>query len=150
MGDWLEGDLAAVDRGVTPWVVLGMHRPIVETENYPGDFAVAAGLRAILEPLLLRYRVDVVAAGHYHSYQRSCVMAQLKCVGEGEVGILHYTTGAAGAGLDGASVIPSDYIVKTIEGKFGYSLLEANATTLTLSFFETEGNTLGDFVALSK
>jgi hypothetical protein len=182
MGDWLEGDLAAVDRSVTPWVVLGMHRPIVETEQYAGDYAVAAGLRAILEPLLLKWGVDVVLAGHYHSFQRSCKMAYLKCVAAGEAGIVHYTTGAAGAGLDAVGLYPSDYIEKTcvarlllvlppphtapspycflltlpflrpcsILGKFGYSILEANATTLTLSFFETEGDVLSDFVALQK
>jgi hypothetical protein len=150
MGDWLEGDLAALDRSVTPWVVLGIHRPLVETEQYPGDYAVAAGLRAILEPLLLKYGVDVVLAGHYHSFQRSCKMSGLKCVAEGQPGIVHYTTGASGAGLDGAGLYPSDYIEKTIEGKFGLSVMEANATTLTLAFYETEGGALADFVALSK
>ncbi len=40
-------------------------------------------------------------------------MAYLKCVAEGERGIVHYTTGAAGAGLDGAGLYPSDYIEKT-------------------------------------
>lgn len=126
LGDWLAADLAAVDRSVTPWLLVGIHRPIVETEMYPSDYAVgaptalylslplsigtlspvpsspttAAGLRAILEPLLLRYSVDAVLAGHYHSFQRSCAMAALQCVPEG--GIVHYTTGAAGAGLDGS------------------------------------------------
>ncbi len=66
MGDWLAEDLAAVDRAVTPWLVVGIHRPLYETENYPGDFAVAAGLRKIMEPLLLAQKVDVVVAGHYH------------------------------------------------------------------------------------
>ena len=63
MGDWLAADLAAVDRAATPWLVLGIHRPMYETEAYAGDFAVANGLKAILEPLLLKERVDVVIAG---------------------------------------------------------------------------------------
>jgi len=62
----------------------------VETEAYPGDFAVAAGLRGILEPLLLEFGVDVVLAGHYHSFQRTCRMAALKCVSPEEgPGIVH-------------------------------------------------------------
>ena len=69
LGDWLAADLAAVDRKITPWLLIGIHRPLVETELYAGDFAVAAGLRAILEPLLLRYNIDVVLSGHYHSFQ---------------------------------------------------------------------------------
>jgi hypothetical protein len=45
---------------------------------------------------------------------------------------------------------PLPFLPRSILGKFGYSVLEANATTLTLSFFETEGDVLSDFVALQK
>ena len=31
MGNWLAQDLAAVDRAVTPWLLVGIHRPLVET-----------------------------------------------------------------------------------------------------------------------
>ena len=148
MGDWLASDLAGVNRSVTPWLIVSIHRPLVETEMYKGDFDVAAGLRAIMEPLLLQWGVDVVIAGHYHSFQRSCSMAHLECVANG--GIVHYTTGAAGASLDAVDLYPSSYIEKTILGKYGYSVLEANATTLTLSFHENAGDTVLDFVALSR
>jgi len=139
MGDWLEEDLLGVDRELTPWLILGIHRPLVETEQYAGDYAVANGLRAILEPLLLRAKVDAVLSGHYHSFQRSCSMANLKCVmpGSGEHGIVHITSGAAGQGLDNVALYPSDFIEKTILGKYGYSIIEApNSTALGLLFFE--------------
>lgn len=61
-----------------------------------------------------------------------------------------YTTGAAGAGLDGTSLYPSDYIEKTILGKWGYSVLHANASTLTLEFHENADDEVLDFVALTK
>ena len=147
MGDWLEEDLLAVDRAITPWLILGIHRPLVETEAYPGDFAVAAGLRAILEPLLLRAKVDVVMSGHYHAFQRTCAMAGLKCVAEDsdDWGIVHYTSGAAGCGLDGASVYPSDYVVNTIEGRYGYSIVDApNSTALGLYFYTNDDNQVAD------
>lgn len=139
MGEWLEEDLLGVDRDVTPWLILGIHRPLVETEKYAGDAAVANGLRSILEPLLLRAKVDAVLSGHYHSFQRSCSMANLKCVtpGSGEHGIVHITSGAAGMGLDAVSLYPSDYIENTIMGKYGYSIIEApNSTALGLLFYE--------------
>ena len=117
----------------------------METEAYPGDFAVAAGLRAILEPLLLKWRVDVVLSGHYHSFQRSCAMANLTCVSDG--GIVHYTTGAAGQSLDSISLYPSQYIEKTILGRYGYSILTApNATSLNLQFFANDDNEPADDV----
>jgi len=149
MGDWLAQDLAAVDRAATPWLVVGIHRPLVETEAYAGDFAVAAGLRAILEPLLLRFRVNVVVAGHYHSFQRSCAMANLTCVEEG--GVVHYTTGAAGASLDEVALYPSSYIEKTILGKWGYSVVDApNATAMRLTFFDNADDAVGDDVWITQ
>lgn len=151
MGNFLAQDLAAVDKSVTPWVLVGIHRPLVETENYPGDFAMAAGLRTILEPLFLQAGVDVVLSGHYHSMMRSCRMANLSCVPDSSVpGMIHYTTGAAGAGLDDVGLIPSSYIEKSIEGKWGYSVMTANATHLTLEFHENTDDAILDTVTLSK
>ena len=150
MGDWLAGDLAAVDRADTPWVLVGIHRPLYETEQYAGDYAVAAGLRKIMEPLLLQFGVDVVLAGHYHSFQRTCRVANLTCVGEGQAGVVHYTTGAAGAGLDSVSLYPSDYVEKTILGVYGYSVMEANASSLALRFYKNADNSLLDEVVLVK
>jgi hypothetical protein len=151
MGDWLAQDLASVDRSVTPWVFVGIHRPLVETEAYAGDFLVAQGLRAILEPLLLAQRVDVVLAGHYHSFQRSCKMANLTCVRDGDAGIVHYTTGAAGASLDAVNIYPSDYIDKTILGAYGYSVAYApNASALRLTFYKNEDNSIADDVWITK
>lgn len=60
MGDWLRADLASVDRTVTPWLLVAIHRPLYETEQYPSDFAVAQGFRGLLEPALLEAGVDVV------------------------------------------------------------------------------------------
>ena len=152
MGDWLAQDLAGVDRAVTPWVLVGIHRPIVETEMYAGDYAVAAGLRAILEPVLLANNVNVVVAGHYHSFQRSCRMASLKCVAPGAgAGIVHYTTGAAGASLDEVGLYPSTYIEKTILGKYGYSVFSApNASALRMTFFDNADDSVGDDVWLTQ
>ena len=96
-----------------------------------------------------QWRVDVVLSGHYHSFQRSASIANLTRVPTG--GIVHYTTGAAGAGLDVVDLYPSTYIEKTILGKWGYSVLTApNATALRLQFYENEGNTVADDVWITK
>ena len=151
MGAWLAQDLAGVDRAATPWLVVGIHRPLYETEAYASDFAVAAGLRRIMEPLLLQWGVDVVVAGHYHSFQRTCRVANLTCAAAaGAPGIVHYTTGAAGAGLDSVSLYPSTYIEKTLLGVFGYSVMEANGTTLSLAFHRNSDDAVVDLVVLQK
>lgn len=144
MGQWLARDLARVDRTATPWVVLGLHRPLYETEMYSGDYAVANGLRAILEPLLLQYRVDVVFAGHYHSFMRTCAVANGTCTRGAPV---HYTTGAAGATLDVVELYPSVYVEKFDNKHFGYSVVTAvNASAMRLQWFWNEDNSLQDDV----
>ena len=149
LGDWLIQDLASVDRSVTPWVLVGIHRPLYETEQYADDYLVAQHLRQIMEPYLLRYGVDVVLAGHYHSFQRTCAVANLTCVKTG--GIVHYTTGAAGASLDAVTLYPSDYIENTILGVYGYSVVSApNASALRLSFFANEDDSIRDDVWIYK
>lgn len=54
---WLAADLAAVDRSVTPWVVVGMHRPIYVDTIDSGDQDVASGFETNVEPLLAKYEV---------------------------------------------------------------------------------------------
>ncbi|KAK5628015.1 hypothetical protein RRF57_003730 [Xylaria bambusicola] len=62
---FLEADLASVDRTVTPWVVIGGHRPWYTT----GD-TVCGPCQAAFEPLLYKYGVDLAIFGHVHNSQR--------------------------------------------------------------------------------
>ena len=148
MGAWLAADLAAVNRTQTPWVVLGIHRPMYETEEYAGDFAVANGLRGILEPLLLQFSVDVVIAGHYHSFYRTCQVADGVCTPGAPV---HYTTGAAGQTLDNAPLYAGYKYVEKYDGdNFGYSVVTVNETAMRLQWFHNADNSLQDDVTITK
>ena len=64
---WLASDLAAAaapaQRSRVPWLLVAAHVPIYSSD---GD---SAGMQADLEPLLLRYGVDLYCAGHDHFYQ---------------------------------------------------------------------------------
>ncbi|KAI0527987.1 Metallo-dependent phosphatase-like protein [Xylaria bambusicola] len=62
---FLEADLASVDRTVTPWVVVGGHRPWYTTGN-----TVCGPCQAAFEPLLYKYGVDLAIFGHVHNSQR--------------------------------------------------------------------------------
>lgn len=60
---WLEQTLASVNRTETPWVVVQQHRPM-----YSSDTSTDSGpLQQDIEPLLQKYSVDVVFAGHMHA-----------------------------------------------------------------------------------
>ena len=69
---WLKGDLAAVNRTRTPWVVVLMHRPFYcsNANSWCGADAWRANpVRVELEPLFLAGGVDVVLTGHEHSVE---------------------------------------------------------------------------------
>ncbi|KAM5569508.1 hypothetical protein ABKV19_016832 [Rosa sericea] len=67
--NWLELDLASVDRNVTPWLVAAWHPPWYST--YTAHYREAECMRVELEDILYEYGVDIVFNGHVHAYERS-------------------------------------------------------------------------------
>ncbi|CAK7239620.1 MAG: hypothetical protein STHCBS139747_001051 [Sporothrix thermara] len=63
--DWLEADLAAVDRCATPWVVALGHRPWFASGE------TCANCSAAFSEMFERHNVDVVLQGHFHVYERN-------------------------------------------------------------------------------
>ncbi|EGX91003.1 acid phosphatase, putative [Cordyceps militaris CM01] len=63
--EFLEADLASVDRGVTPWLVVAGHRPWYAA-NGPG----CTSCKAAFEHVFYKYGVDVAVFGHVHNSQR--------------------------------------------------------------------------------
>ena len=66
---WLQQDLEAVNRTVTPWLVVEMHHPMYD--KYQDEDSIAIGLEYESENLLYEYDVDLVLYGHFHSYLRT-------------------------------------------------------------------------------
>lgn len=62
---FLEADLASVDRSITPWVIVGGHRPWYTTGG-PGCTAC----QSAFEDVMYKYGVDVAIFGHVHNSQR--------------------------------------------------------------------------------
>ena len=105
--EFIKADLEGVNRALTPWVVVGGHRPIyidsTNTQKPDGDQPVSADLQEALERLLLDNHVDVTLHGHHHSYQRTCPVYHGECMGYDFEGVprapIHLVIGNAGAGL---------------------------------------------------
>ncbi|KND87689.1 Acid phosphatase [Tolypocladium ophioglossoides CBS 100239] len=64
--DFLEADLASVDRTVTPWLIVAGHRPWYTT----GGGVVCHPCQEAFEPLFYKYDVDLAIFGHVHNSQR--------------------------------------------------------------------------------
>lgn len=65
--EWLQRDLAAVDRSQTPWIVVMGHRNAFD------------GRRDAFEDLMYAAEVDLTVAGHVHYARRSCPMYRGGC-----------------------------------------------------------------------
>mmetsp|Transcript_41701 Transcript_41701/g.100402 ORF Transcript_41701/g.100402 Transcript_41701/m.100402 type:complete len:829 (+) Transcript_41701:123-2609(+) len=124
---WLEADLSAVNRTITPWVVVELHRPLYFNEALWPDVAVGIGMRQEFENLLKWYNVDLVVAGHVHSYFRSCAgLWHSQCNNGGPT---HLVVGAAGAILDNAPTYSQGWAVKNIQGMYGYGRITVHNET---------------------
>lgn len=131
---FLNETLAARDRAVTPWAVVAFHRPL-----YYVSASGAGGFRdthfAPLEPLLVAGGVDAVLVGHVHNALVTCPVNDGVC-GSGLP--VHVCIGNAGQG----STPIQDKVpawVRFQKSSYGFSTLEANATSMTIKLFADEG-----------
>jgi hypothetical protein len=72
----LQQDLeAVVNRTVTPWLVVEMHRPMYD--KYQDEDSIAIGLEYEFEDLLYEYDVDLVLYGLIYKHMMVCLGASL-------------------------------------------------------------------------
>jgi hypothetical protein len=75
---WMTGVLEAVDRSVTPWVIVYHHRPMYCSNDKQCDLQGSFGalLRSQAEDIYMKYHVDLVITGHVHDYERTLPIYQ--------------------------------------------------------------------------
>jgi len=78
---WLEGQLK--DAGNGGWKICYFHHPLYSSGQFHGP---SLDLRKLLEPLFVKYGVDVVYSGHDHVYERN----------RPQQGIYYFMEGASG------------------------------------------------------
>eukprot|EP00775_Hariotina_reticulata_P003562 gene3562-3830_t len=151
--NWIRQDLRSVNRTITPWVVISMHRPIYGDAPDKGDQDVARLLQQELEPLLVAQQVDLVLTGHLHSYQRSCPVMKGTCVGYNDdktaKAPVHLLFGNAGFHMPMSTYQSAP--VWLVKGHFGYgfSTLAATRTSINIKSHAING-TVVDSLLLTK
>jgi hypothetical protein len=69
--NWLENNLASIDRSITPWVIVVMHCPWYSSNiNHYADTQTIL-MRESMESLFYQYNVNIVFNGHVHDYERT-------------------------------------------------------------------------------
>ena len=139
---WLAADLASVNRDQTPWIVLGTHRMMYETETAcDSDYALSLAFRQEVEPLLYKHRVNLMLVGHQHSYERSCPAFNGECVADGVSGTVHMVVGSAGARVQSGTFNRNNtkFSIKHAN-TYGYIRLDVNASRLRVEFVRTNAH----------
>jgi acid phosphatase type 7 len=131
---WLESDLAAVNRTATPWVIVTGHRPIYHGNDRDDHLGQ-------IESLLEKYHVSLSLYGHVHNAQLWCPFVPgsqgaecAKADPNGPyVNVVHSVIGNAGMDLNQFPTLDSRTVYSAAE--FGYSTFTATATSLTFRYF---------------
>jgi len=129
---WLARDLAAVDRCVTSWLVVGLHRPMYVVYPHKDNAIVGDHIRDYIESLLLEYAVDITLAGHVHTYYRTCDVREGECMEDGS-GLVHYVIGTAGHKLSDKSEEQKEWLAGDAN-EWGFLRLDVDGDTITSSF----------------
>jgi predicted phosphodiesterase len=104
--DWLE---RALSTATEPWKIAYFHHPIYSNGKRHGS---DVELRVVLEPLLVRYGVQVVFSGHDHLYERL----------KPQKGIAYFVAGSSGKLRKG--VRPSDTSAFAFDQEEAFMLVE--------------------------
>jgi hypothetical protein len=128
---WLQSHLPAIDRSKTPFVFVGMHRPIYSSTTDASKAPETADMRTVLEPLFVAHRVTAVVAGHMHQYERSCALADGQCVDPVSAnGTVYLTAGIAGVSHNSPWVEPTPpWVVKQDNHTHGYARFDVINST---------------------
>lgn len=149
---WLEHDLKSVDKRVTPWILFGGHRPMYIDSEWSGDQLVSEMLSRSLEPLMLKYGVQLAIWGHNHAVQRLCAIRDFECV-QNSAGPHHVFDRPDAPvhmviGTGGASFTKNSYgapYSELVFYKWGYARMSANATHLDWAWIDSAtGNVLDE------
>jgi 3',5'-cyclic AMP phosphodiesterase CpdA len=122
---WLDHRLEA---SRAAWKICFFHHPLYTSGRYRGS---ARGFRLILEPLLVRHRVDAVFSGHEHIYQRT----------ELQSGIQYFVSGGAGS-LRRGDAASASYVARSFDTDYHFMLVEIEHEALHFQAVSRTGETI--------
>ncbi len=122
---WLEDELS---HHQAQWTIVFMHHPLYSTGKRHGP---SLKLRESLEPLFVKYGVDVVFSGHEHFYERL----------NPQRGIQYFISGAA-AKLRRSNIRHSDETGCGLDQDNSFMLLQATVNSLEFATVSRDGKVI--------
>ena len=121
---WIETQLREAGNG--DWKICFFHHPLYSSARFHGP---ATDLRKVLEPLFVKYGVDVVLSGHEHVYERV----------RPQQGVYYFTDGASGE-LRAGNLSPSSITAKGFDTDRSFMMVEIAGDDL---YFQATSRTGG-------
>jgi len=123
---WLEKELS--NNPGSDWKICYFHHPLYSSGAFHGS---STELRLILEPIFLKYGVDVVFAGHEHVYERV----------KPQKGIYYFTEGASGE-LRAGNLRQTDFKAAGFDRDRSFMLVEISGDELYFQAVSRTGMTV--------
>jgi predicted MPP superfamily phosphohydrolase len=123
---WLETELAA---DTSQWKVCFFHHPLYSSAKAHGS---DKQLREVVEPIFLKYGVNVVLSGHDHVYERI----------KPQKGIYYFVSGAAGKLRTGDVKKNSPLTEKAFDKDMHFMLIEISGDQLYFQAISRTGETI--------
>jgi calcineurin-like phosphoesterase family protein len=131
---WLEEELA---KDTSEWKIAFFHHPPYSSGGKHGS---SVGLREVVEPIFLRYGVNVVLAGHEHFYERI----------KPQKGIYYFISGAGGKLRAGDVKDRSPLTEKAFDQDLSFMLLEVVDDQLHFQVISRTGKTVDSGVLMNQ
>jgi hypothetical protein len=123
---WLEAELA---KDTSEWKIAFMHHPPYSSGGKHGS---SVGLREVIEPVMLKYGVNAVFAGHEHFYERV----------KPQKGIYYFISGAGGKLRAGDVKKGSPLTAKAYDKDMSFMILEVAGDQLHFQVISRTGETV--------
>jgi len=123
---WLEKELSS---STSDWKIPFFHHPLYSSGKTHGS---SLDLRKALEPLFVRYGVNVVFQGHDHIYERV----------KPQQGITYFVSGSAGSLRKGDYGRPQAFSATGFDGDFEFMLVEIDGPKMYFQTVSRTGQTI--------
>jgi hypothetical protein len=123
---WLEKELSA---STSDWKIAYFHHPLYSSGRTHGS---SLDLRKSLEPLFVKYGVNVVFSGHDHIYERM----------KPQQGITYFVSGSAGALRKGDYGQPQSFSAAGFAADYHFMLVEIDGTRMHFQAISRTGATI--------
>lgn len=128
--DWFERQL---QNSTEDWKIVYMHHPLYSSGEKHGS---SSSLREVLEPLIIKYTVSVVFAGHEHFYERV----------RPQNGVTYFTAGGAAKLRSGNIKEGSTLTAKGFDSDNSFMLVEIEGDEMHFQTISRTGETVDEGV----